>query len=233
MSTDEATASRYAWPPIDPTKNQVIKIVGRKESGKSEAARMMFRGWPGVTRIVVDPTGDADPGDDLEPIALPNPLPVRLPKVDPNEGPQVYRWIPNTKAPDYEDELDRVFNLGLYPKTEPVLMWVDEDGEVFPVHKSGPARRTATHQGRHHKLSMILTGPRVMELQTLCLAQADRVLMFDTPGDADRQRLARTMGVKQATLNRELDEIRRRGPHWYLMYIAAEHRFYRCPPLPI
>lgn len=233
MSTDEATASRYAWPPIDPTKNQVIKIVGRKGTGKSEAARMMFRGWPGVTRIVVDPTGDADPGADLKPVAIPNPVPTRLPERDREEPHKVYRWIPDTKAADYKDELDRIFNLGLYPKAEQVVMWVDEDGEVFPAGAIGPARRTSLQQGRHHGLSQIDAGPRVVGLDPLVLAQADRVLMFDTPSVHDRKRLADTLGLKQATLDRELDENRRRGPHWYLMYIAAEHRLYRCPPLPI
>lgn len=223
----------WPWPPIDPHKNQVIKIVGRKGSGKSEAAKMIFRGWPDATRIVVDPSGDADPGADLNPIPIPNPVPATLPRRDENEPFKVYRWIPDTKSDDYKDELDRVFNLGLYPKDDRVVMWVDEDGEVFPANAIGPARRTAVQQGRHHGLSLIKAGPRVVGLETLCLAQSDRVLMFDTPSVHDRKRLAGTLGIKQSTLEKELDENRRRGPHWYLMYIAEEHRLYRCPPLPL
>ena len=128
--TTACPAKTYPYPPIDPTKNQVITIIGKKGSGKSVAARHLFRSWPGVDRVVVDVTGDADPGADMAPIMLPRDA-TKLPTYDPNKGPQVYRLIPDTKSPTFHDDLDRAISLGLYPKDRPVLIWIDENGEVL------------------------------------------------------------------------------------------------------
>lgn len=231
----------HAWPPIDPGKNQVVLAVGRKGSGKSVSARTLFRSWPGVDRVVLDVTGDADPGDDLSPISLPNPVPARLPKYDPDAGPQVYRWVADPHSATYRDDLDAALALGLWPKDRPVLMWVDEAGEVFKANQTGPHGRTALHQSRHHQLSLLLCCPRPKGIDPLCLMQADRVLMYDVPNPADRERLAEAIGIKPQHLKSELDRTRkertidgrqRGGDWWYLMYVADEHQLYRCPPLP-
>lgn len=230
-------ANSHPWPPIDPTKNQVITILGKKGSGKSVAGRTMFRSWPGSDRLILDITGDADPGDDLEPTALPREG-TKLPAFDRNKGPQVYRWIPDTTSSTYQDDVDRALGMGLFPKDRPVLIWVDEVGEVFPVNRVGPHGRTALHQGRHHNLSLIMCGPRAMGIDPLCLSQADRVLMYDVPHPTDRERIAQNIGIRPTLLGQELDATRkgkngRGGKHWYLMYVAEEDQLYRCPPLPM
>jgi hypothetical protein len=224
-------AQTYPWPPIDPTKNQIVLAVGRKGSGKSISARTMFRSWPGSDRVVLDVTGDAHPGADLAPITLPREAGA-LPRLDPDRGPQVYRWIPDTRSATYRDDLDRAIGLGLFPKDRPVLIWIDEAGEVFPANRVGPHGRTALHQSRHHNLSMLLCCPRPMGIDPLCIAQADRVLMYDVPHPADRERLAQNIGISPRTLSTELTTTKKRGPYWYLMYVAAEDQLYRCPPLP-
>jgi len=226
-----AAPKTHPWPPIDPTKNQIITIIGKKGSGKSVAARHLFRSWPGSDRLIIDITGDADPGDDMNAIRLPQDL-TRLPAFDPNQGPQVYRWIPDTRSATFRDDIDRALGAGLYPKDRPVLVWVDEKGEAFKANQTGPHGRTALHQGRHHKLSMILCGPRAMGVEPLCISQGDRVLMYDVPNPADRERIAANIGVSPRVLTAELNETKRRGPYWYLMYVAAEDQLYRCPPLP-
>ena len=231
MSAPRNGGQTYPWPPIDPTKNQVITVIGKKGSGKSHAARHLFRSWPGSDRLILDITGDADPGADMDPIPLPQDA-TRLPPLDKEKGPQVYRWIPDTRSPTFRDDLDRAIGMGLYPKDRPVLIWVDESGEVFPVNQVGPHGRTSLHQGRHHNLSMILCGPRAMGIEALCVGQADRVLIYNTPSPKDRERIAANIGVNPARLSKELDETRRRGPFWYLMYVAEEDQLYRCPPLP-
>lgn len=231
----------HAWPPIDPTRNQVIFAVGRKGSGKSVSARTLFRSWPGVDRVVLDVTGDADPGADMREIRLPNPVPARLPEYDKDAGPQVYRWIADPHSDTYRDDLDKALALGLWPKDRAVLMWVDEAGEVFKANQVGPHGRTALHQGRHHNLSLLLCCPRPKGIDPLCLAQADRVLMYDVPNPGDRERLAQALGIKPRLLEQELNATRkphmvngrqRGGDYWYLMYLADEHELYRCPPLP-
>lgn len=229
--TAATRARTYPWPPIDPTRNQVITVIGKKGSGKSHAARHLFRSWPGSDRLIVDVTGDADPGDDMSPILLPRDA-TRLPEFDRDKGPQVYRWIPDPQSTTFRDDLDRALGMGLYPKDRPVLIWVDESGEVFPVNQVGPHGRTGLHQGRHHNVSLILCGPRAMGIDPLCLGQSDRVLMYKIPNPKDRERIAANIGIKPQILERELNATNRRGDFWFLMYVADEDMLYRCPPLP-
>lgn len=233
-------ADTYAWPPIDPTKNQIILSVGRKGSGKSVSARTLFRSWPDADRLIIDVTGDADPGADMKAITLPHDA-TRLPPLDKDAGPQVYRWIADPHSASYRDDLDNALSLGLWPKDRHVVVWVDEAGEVYKANSTGPHGRTSLHQSRHHNLSLLLCCPRPKGIDPLCLAQADRVLMYDVPNPGDRERLAESLGLPPAELKKELDANRkarmvngrsRGGDYWYLMYVADEHQLYRCPPLP-
>lgn len=220
------------YPPIDPTKNQVISFFGRKGSGKSESAKTVFRSWPDTDRVILDVTGDADPGADLHAVKLGNPVPHSLPAFDRDEGPQVYRWIADPHSDTYRDDLDAALALGLWPRDRPVVMWVDEAGEVFRVNQVRPHGRTALHQGRHHRLSLLLCCPRAIGVDPLCLAQSDRIVMHDLPHPKDRERIAASIGIKPKTLSSELDATTKRGPFWSLMYVADEHQLYRCPPMP-
>ena len=225
---------RHPFPPIDPSADsQIILAVGRKGSGKSESARTFFRSWPGIDRLVVDITGDADPGDDLNPVIL-RELPTRLPPRPPDERhtPRTFRWIADPTAPTFLDDVDRAIGLGLYPKDQQILLWIDEAGEVFKAGQVGPNGRTALHQNRHFKVPMLLCCPRPKGIDPLCVSQADRVLIYDLPHPLDRARISENIGIPPRVLDRELDETRRRGPHWFTMYVAAEHQLYRCPPLP-
>lgn len=234
-------STTHPWPPIDPAQNQIILSVGRKGSGKSVAARTLFRSWPDADRLIIDVTGDADPGEDMRAIKLGNPVPARLPAFDKEAGPQVYRWVADPHSPTYREDLDAALALGLWPKERRTVVWVDEAGEVFKANQVGPHGRTALHQSRHHNLSLLLCCPRPMGIDPLCLAQADRVLMYDVPAKSDRDRLAAVLGLNRRFLDTELNATRkpreaggrtRGGDFWYLMYVADEHQLYRCPPLP-
>ena len=233
-----------SFPAIDPTKNQLLLFVGRKGSGKSQMAREVFRHWAGVTKLVIDPTGDADPGsprkagqperyaDDLGTVKLPAQLPKELPPRRPNEPPGTYRWIANPQSPTYADDLDRAVGLGLFPRDRRTLLWIDEAGEVFPSGRTGPHARTLLQQSRHWHTSALICCPRPVTVDPLVLAQADRVFMFDVPAVADRQRLADTLGWPHRELVSLLNEVRAL-PYHYLMFVTAEHRMYVCPPIPI
>ncbi len=226
-------AERHPFPPLDPDRNQLILVVGRKGSGKSVFAREVFRAWPAVDKLVIDPTGDADPGADiLTHTYTGNNLPRQLPSV-PRGQYAVVRWVADPSLPTYTDDLDRAVSLVLFPKHRRSLLWVDEAGEVFPANRTGPHARLLLHQSRHWQASAVIAGPRPMNLDPLVLAQADRVVMYDVPNPADRQRIAQAIGWPPRELVAELDRTRAAGPHWFLMYDAREHMLYRCPPLPI
>jgi hypothetical protein len=234
------------FPMIDPTRNQLMLSVGRKGSGKSVWAREAFRHWPGVDRFVIDPTGDAIPGsprrqgdpsswtDDLGTVTL-NKLPRELPPGPLRDGKRqhgVWRWVANPQSATYADDLDRAVGLGLFPRSRRMLLWIDEAGEVFPSGRTGPHGRTLLQQSRHWHTSALICCPRPVTIDPLVLAQADRVVMFDVPGVADRKRLADTLGWPHAQLVALLNEVRML-PFHYLMYVASEHKMYLCPPIPV
>lgn len=253
MTAGVAEVEGVEFPPIDPTSNQLILCVGRKKSGKSQWAREAFRGWPGVDRLVIDPTGDADPGsprrpgqpeswkDDLNtqtwrelPTALPERQKVHVPGQGDVRVPGVYRWIPNPMSKTYTDDLDRGIGLALFtqPRDRRVLLWADEAADAFPAASDRPYARTLLMQSRHWHTSALICCPRPMNIDPLVLAQADRVVMFDVPGVADRKRLSDVIGVPHAQLVALLNEIKSL-PFHYVMYVVDDNSLYVCPPIPL
>lgn len=223
---------RAPYPPIDPEQNWILAFFGRKGSGKSAAAREHFRQWPGVDRLVIDINGDADPGDDLQAVTLHGPL-VQLPDRDDPERPGVWRWIADPKAATFRQQVDQAIGAALFPRERHVLLWIDEAGEAMPVNQTGPNARLLLHQSRHFHTSALLCAPRPKGLDPLSYAQADRVLMFDVPSPADRERLADTIGLSAVKLTAAMDDTNSRGSWWSTMFDAGEHRVYRLPPFPL
>ena len=222
-------AQLHPFPPIDPSKNQIIMCIGRKGAGKSVNARETFLHWPDTDRLVIDPTGDADPGDDALTLhQVPDSLPSRK-----DGKPVTVRIIVNPGSPTYAEDMDKGIGLALFPKDRRVLLWVDEAGEAFPSGRTGPNGNTLLKQSRHWNASVILACPRPITVDPLCLSQADRVILYDLPNPADRKRVAGAIGWPPDRLNAALDGLRNEPPHSFLMYVAHEHALYLCPPLPM
>ena len=239
------TDERHPFPPIDPDEEgQIILIVGRRRSGKSVHARELFYGWPGVDRLVIDPNGDADvipPRDPTDPHGRPlevtklhgaPPGPNQLPR---GEGgrPSVVWWVADPSRPTYAEDLDRAVGAALLPKQRPVLLWVDEAGEVFPSNRLGPYARTLLQQSRHWNTHAIIVGPRPVTIDKLCRGQANRVVIYDVPDPDDVKALAGSIGIPPRQLASELDETRARGKYWFTLYDSVDHQLYRCPPLRV
>jgi hypothetical protein len=229
-------STQHAFPQIDPQLNQITLVLGRKGSGKSVWAREAFKSWPAVDKLAIDPTGDADPGEVLAGgvrTVTVHKLPESLPMPKRAGEHVALRYVANPGAASYAEDLDRALGLALYPKNRRVLVWVDEAGEVFPANRAGPNARTLLQQSRHWYTSLLMCCPRPMNIDPLCISQADRVVIYDLPHPRDRERVAASIGIAPKVLDAELDETRARGAYWYLMYDAREHALYRCPPLPM
>jgi hypothetical protein len=221
----------YPLPIIDANTNHIILCVGRKGTGKSEAAQTLYRWWPQVDRICVDPTGDARPGADARRIERDAP-PAKMPPREQQDVPVNLHYIANTSSPTYYDDLDRAIGAALYPQDRRTLLWVDEIGQVSRVNKTPPNLNTLLMQARHHHASAILCGPRPVGIDRLCLQQADRVYVFHLPNPKDRERIARETGVAPDVMEDAHTEMVRAGKYWHLVFIVGEDEPYLCPPIP-
>jgi hypothetical protein len=212
-------------------------FVGRKGSGKSEAAKHIFRWWPGLDKLVLDINHDIDLGDDMDVQHLPSEPPLELPERRKREVPEVYHWAPDPRRGSMRDDIDRAIGLCLFPKDRRVLKWTDEAGVAYKVHESGPNGTTVQNQNRHYKAPQLFCCPRPKNIETLVLSQSDRIFMWDVPSPGDRQRLADNMGVPPRDLDRELARREHEMPQFsYLMFMAGppdQRGLYLCPPMPL
>lgn len=183
----------------DPDKGVFFFISGKKGSGKSVVARRVFDGYP-YDKIVIDPTGDitqdlADEGIEFERIPR-DAIPVKLPRREEDAPFRIFTFVPDMGAETAVDDMDRVLGLALNAPG-PVAVWVDEMGTYSKVNATPPNLRRALHHGRHDQLTLIQACPRPMNIDVLCIAQADVVVTFRTPNRADRKRIAEEIGIPE------------------------------------
>jgi hypothetical protein len=220
---------------IDPHKANHIAIFGRKGSGKSVLAQRFWDSYP-LDRLVIDPTGDVDPHDPKA-VNLTNPLPLRWPSPlagytatggnASNEDRSTLRFHPDPGSATYEDELDQAVQLAFTHGH--CLLWADEVGEVTSANKTGPAMRRVLQQGRHRHLSVLLCGPRPIDINPLVISQADYLALFELPNPADRKRVADIIGFDLG----EFEEAHRQlVNHGYLWWDTVNRELEVRPPLP-
>lgn len=211
-----------------------VTIVGRKGSGKSVRALTIWQDWP-QPRIVIDVTGSITKHwaegrpelgtgaryygtrPDPKMRALP-PLPFEWPRDD-ETGDLVEELCfcpdPATARGELE-EVDRAISLAY--GTGDVLVWVDEAVKVLPAsqleHKM-PAARALLNHGRHHRVSALFAGPRVITMAPLVLAQSDHVLIYAQRSASDVERISDAIGVDRRELAREIAAL---GEHEYLWW---------------
>lgn len=213
---------------IDPDKGAHIMIVGRKGQGKSVLARRLFDSFP-YSRVVLDVTGDI--GRDLTEEGVPyvrltSPLPVRLPAGE-SGRPVTALYAPDMGDPNAMDELDRA--LGLAIRQHKTCAWIDEIGTVTSRGRTPPNLRRGLHHGRHTELTLIMCGPRPMDIDPLCLSQSDHVFVFDLPNPADRKRVADSIGWPPGNFSRAVSDL---GDHEFLWWDTLGQELRHMPPLP-
>ncbi|MFD9242738.1 hypothetical protein ACFV0D_12560 [Streptomyces sp. NPDC059556] len=218
---------------LDPVKGGHVFISGKKGQGKSVLARRLFDTYP-YDRLVLDVTGDltADFRRDGLPFTklTPDTLPLTFPKRHDDDRPMTA-----VLAPDMGDEgtamdqMDRA--LGLALDNRRTLVWVDEVGALTRVGKTPPNLRRALHHGRHRQLFLLLCGPRPIDVDPLCISQADIVATFRTPNPRDRQRIAENIGWPPVKFDQAVHQL---GTHEYLWFdaTAPEEELLHMPPLP-
>lgn len=219
----------------DPRKAFYVFTTGKKGSGKSHYCRAWFDAYNGQgDRLVIDPTGDlaGDLTDEGVPYQRldPNALPARLPESADERDPFVTCvLVPDMGSATAQDDIDRAIGMALRGRDRHALLWIDEVGAVTSGAKTPPNMRRVLHQGRHHNLTVLMAGPRAMDVDPLCIAQADLVATFRQPQVYDRQRIADTIGYDRQefdALNEQLTG------HEYTAYDATEDQMYVMPPLP-
>lgn len=228
-----------AYPPaLDPTRSNIILVVGRKGSGKSVHARLIYASYP-YDKLVVDPTGDAEPGPDAEVIRPPFP---RKFKVDDSGRPRNLHLKVDPRSDTYRDDMDRGLGMGLFPSDRPSMVWVDEVGELMQSNSTPPNTRLALMSSRHYgPMSLLMCGPRPMHISPLSISQADRVVIYDLPNPKDVERLAENMGYPTRKLVDAVDATERRNaderaagaePFWHLVFDRQTKQLWRMPPVP-
>lgn len=207
---------------LDPDRSAFIACFGRKGTGKSTLAESFWDSYP-YDRLLIDATGDASRGHDYEPLGDPESWPP-----DDDDIRQTYVLVPNRLDPACLDEVDRA--IGVAYDHHKTLVWIDEIGEVAPANRTRPHMDMALHQGRHVDLSLLMCGPRPVNLDPLVLSQADWVFMFDIPHPLDIDRLAASLGIDRAELTAV---IRNLGPHEFAGFDAQAHELTVFPALPL
>jgi hypothetical protein len=194
--------------------------------------RRLYRSWR-YDKLSIDVNGDAEPGENAEPLRdLSTSFPVKHELIGPPPARNLhYRADPG--SPTYRQDLDKAVGMALRPSDRKVLLWLDEVGEVSQVNRTQPNLRRLLMQSRHYgPVSALLAGPRPMNIDPLCVSQADHIYIYNLPNPKDRQRLAENMGYPPDELEEAWVRNRARGPHAFLFWHAPSSTLLECPPLP-
>lgn len=213
---------------VDPNSGAFWFISGKKKSGKSVYADRLCLGYPDDL-LVVDPTGDVSVDLRSRGVEFTD-LPVgrehlsRLPYDEEVPAHQRGRavWVlrPDMGSDSSVDDIDHVVGLALRhgKYVRPVIIWFDEVGTYSRAGLTPPNLRRLLHHGRHNRMSAAMCGPRSMGVDLLCLAQADFVVTFNTPSQADRERIAGTIGWPVRKFDEACNSL---GTHEYLLFDSA------------
>jgi hypothetical protein len=226
---------------------RILLCVGKKRSGKSKLALLLFQSYP-FDKIVLDIAGDDGPvGPDVIPLRGDvETLPRRWPEGLRDEGkPMTLSYIPDAGSPTSAEDMDAVVGLALSHGRHlkdrgrgGCALLIHEIGVLAPAHRTQPNMRRALMHNRHNGLTLIMCGPRPQVVDPLVVQQSDVVYTFELMNPDDRERLAKSMGWSPRDFDAAVEDL---GPHEYLRYDANElkpaegqldRRLIHCPALP-
>lgn len=218
---------------MDPHRAVQISVVGKRHSGKSELAFLLFDSYP-FDKVAVDPNGDLKMP--LDAIRLEPPYPARWPneRIEqvreatgrPERFSTLYA-VPDFHSPAYREEMDRL--VGMAYGHRRTCLFFDEAHEGAPSNSTPPHMRRALRQGRHQELTTIFATPRPMTVDPLIIANSDWVYVFKLPNPHDRRRVAETIGWDPKSFDADVAEL---GPFEYLRYDSDHDDLAHMPALP-
>lgn len=233
---------------IDPEAGRILDFLGKKGSGKSIFAMFYAMHFPGDV-VVIDVAGDDGPvGPDVvtvtgrtgDPHFPPGwPEASRL-YVDGHAQRMIVRYIPDPGSETFLGDCDAIVGMAMDHgrRVGRCALLVHEIGVIAPANRTQPHMRRFLMANRHAHVTGFLCGPKSMAMDTLVLAQADLIYVFELKGIADRQRIAESIGWN---VREFADAVHQLGPHEYLRYDnnelqpepgAPDPRLLHFPPLP-
>lgn len=204
----------------------IIVCQGKKKSGKSVNAMLIFRSFP-YDKVVIDVAGDDGPEGPgvIELTGRVDELPREWPEhLRERKGePMILRYVPDMGSPTAIEDMDAVAGLAYAHSTRerPCALLIHEIGIVAPAGRTPPHMRRIFNHNRHHGLALIACGPRSKTVETLLLHQADVIYTFEMPSASDRERTAENIGYPAEDFAYYCEQLR---AHEYLRYDANEEK---------
>lgn len=204
---------------IDPDRPSIISAFGRKGSGKSTWISALYDSYP-YDKLAIDVNGDIDTGA-TPAILISDPLPDYFPVFSDAE-PKNLHYIASQKSPTYREDLNQAISMALFPQDKKVLVNLDEIGEFCTGNYSGPNLRLLLMQSRHYRVTALLAGPRPMDIDPLIIGQSDMIAIYEMPNPADQKRVADIIGYPAARFTEAMNEIKRLGPYYHLLFVGGD-----------
>lgn len=203
-------------------------FFGRKGSGKSHLAKLLWSQWTGP-KMLIDVVGDVDAGPGAKTFREP----IESWPVDGDDKLiPVIVYRPDFGAHDDQraslDDIDRM--IGVAYEIGDVLIWIDEGHVCTPGWYSKQMRnwRRVLIHGRHRNVSLLFCGPRPLDIDPTIVMQADHLILFHLPEKKARERLAENTGWPSDDLHYRHSQL---GEYEFLWLNVKQNRMRHYPAI--